>query len=240
MNKIIAHRGIHDARIKENTFLSIEAAINSKYTSGVEFDIRMTKDKQIVVIHDSMIDLLSDGQGLVKNMTFSELRQYNFGTPDHPQTISTLDEILSAFDTNKLFLIEIKAETFNKGFATLIYRTVREYANKNIKLQSFNLDMINYLYKLDKTLCLGLLIGENSPLEYLDPFTDFKSINYRMVDYKLLTDCLKSTNEFYFWTVNSTETVQKLRKISGDIFSRVNFITNNPKLIYDDLTPNER
>ena len=69
MDKIIAHRGIYNNKIKENTYLAIFNAFNNKYIYGVEFDIRLTKDNKIVIIHDKTINRTSNGIGTVENMT---------------------------------------------------------------------------------------------------------------------------------------------------------------------------
>ena len=49
--KIIAHRG-NDNIHKENSLEAITNSLNSKYTDGVEFDIRFTKDYKFIVHHD--------------------------------------------------------------------------------------------------------------------------------------------------------------------------------------------
>ena len=55
--KNIIHRGITSKNIKENSYLAIKKAIKDKESIGVEFDIRLTKDKKIVLSHNSLINL---------------------------------------------------------------------------------------------------------------------------------------------------------------------------------------
>ncbi len=69
--KLIAHRGIG----KENTLESFKNAIKDKSVFGFELDIRYSKDKEIVVIHDSFIDRVTKKSGLVANMTSLELKK---------------------------------------------------------------------------------------------------------------------------------------------------------------------
>lgn len=51
--KYIIHRGITSSSIKENSYLAIKKALGDPSSSGVEFDIRLTKDKRIVLSHNS-------------------------------------------------------------------------------------------------------------------------------------------------------------------------------------------
>ena len=66
--KIIAHRGIHD-KYKPNTKEALLQALNESYIDGIELDIRITKDKKIVIIHDPIINFISNGSGIVKKLT---------------------------------------------------------------------------------------------------------------------------------------------------------------------------
>ena len=55
--KYIIHRGLTSNKNKENSYLAIRNAILDKNSSGVEFDIRLTKDNKIVLSHDSIIGI---------------------------------------------------------------------------------------------------------------------------------------------------------------------------------------
>lgn len=45
---------------------------------GIELDIQLTKDKEIVICHDEKIDRTSNGQGFIANLTLEELKTYEF------------------------------------------------------------------------------------------------------------------------------------------------------------------
>ena len=70
--KILAHRG-YSANYPENTMIAFQEAAKMAIW-GVEFDVHLTKDNQLVVIHDESIDRTSTGKGYVKDMTLEELR----------------------------------------------------------------------------------------------------------------------------------------------------------------------
>ena len=74
--KVWAHRGA-SAYAPENTMVSFQKAVEMK-ADGIELDVQMTKDGELVVIHDETIDRTSDGKGWVKDYTLEELRQFNY------------------------------------------------------------------------------------------------------------------------------------------------------------------
>ena len=115
--KYIIHRGITSKNIKENSYLAIKKAIKDKESIGVEFDIRLTKDKKIVLSHNSLINL-----NVIEETNYSELIKNNY--------LTTLDKILD-IDTNKIFLIDIKTNNNYKVFGDILMNTINKY-NKNI------------------------------------------------------------------------------------------------------------
>lgn len=105
----IAHRG-YSERFPENTMASFSAAVEAG-ADMIELDVHLSADNRLVVIHDDEIDRTSNGKGLVKTMTLSELRQFDYcyrfkGTGRHE--IPLLDEVLEQFSTQVGVNIEIK------------------------------------------------------------------------------------------------------------------------------------
>ncbi|MDO5684015.1 MAG: glycerophosphodiester phosphodiesterase family protein [Propionibacteriaceae bacterium] len=90
--RIVAHRG-YSARYPELTRRAFEAALDLPI-HGVECDVRLTLDGEVVVIHDPVIDRVADGRGRVSTHTLPRLRDYNFGTADDPQEVLTLGDLL--------------------------------------------------------------------------------------------------------------------------------------------------
>ena len=113
---VIAHRG-GAARAPENTLEAMRLGI-ADGADGLEFDVRLSADGEVVVIHDATVDRTTDGAGSVERMTLSELRsldagfRFNAGPPDPARKIKyripTLDEVLRSFPGIPL-IIEIKA-----------------------------------------------------------------------------------------------------------------------------------
>jgi glycerophosphoryl diester phosphodiesterase len=76
---VIAHRGDSFAR-PENTLLSFASALEAG-AALVEFDVQLTRDQQVVVIHDPTVERTTDGRGAVKDLTLAEIRRLSAGYP---------------------------------------------------------------------------------------------------------------------------------------------------------------
>ncbi|HIW95715.1 MAG TPA: glycerophosphodiester phosphodiesterase [Candidatus Corynebacterium gallistercoris] len=93
--RIVAHRGASKER-PEHTIAAYELAVD-RGTDGFECDVRLTRDGELVCIHDRTVDRTSDGTGVVSEMTLAELRELNFGTPEEPAQVLTLKELLELY-----------------------------------------------------------------------------------------------------------------------------------------------
>ena len=99
---ICAHRGAN-SEFPENTVPAFERAV-AQNVAMVELDVRLTKDKQLVVLHDWTVNRTSNGKGNVFEMTFDELRALDFGAWKDPKfvgtQIPTFDEVLAVLPRN--------------------------------------------------------------------------------------------------------------------------------------------
>ena len=128
--KYIIHRGLTSNKNKENSYLAIRNAILDKNSSGVEFDIRLTKDNKIVLSHDSII-----GINYIENMDYIDIIKYKY--------LTTLDRVLST-NTDKILLIDIKVNNNYKLFGNILLKKINN-SNRNIYLMSFNKKIIKYI-----------------------------------------------------------------------------------------------
>lgn len=76
--KIIAHRGA-SGYAPENTKASILEGLKQK-CDGFEIDVQLTKDNRIVVFHDWSLERTTNGEGLLKDRTLSELKTLDLGS----------------------------------------------------------------------------------------------------------------------------------------------------------------
>ncbi len=78
MIDVYAHRG-HLSKYPENTEPAFREAI-ALGVHGIELDVRLTSDGQLVVIHDSKVDRVSNGTGLVESLSFENLKDLDAGS----------------------------------------------------------------------------------------------------------------------------------------------------------------
>ncbi len=209
---IISHRGSNISKYQKNTKQALLTAINLDFISGIEFDIRITKDKKIVIIHDPIINLVSNGSGLVKKLKYKKLLKYNFGTKENPSKICTLEELLDNIKNNKKILIELKEESNNfKEFVDIVYNIIKKY-KLNIYIASFNYELIKY-FSLFYNKC-GLIIGNGINID-----KKYNNFNYNILTYKYRK--IYNKKETFLWTINSYK----------DDLDNYNIITDNPYLL---------
>ena len=126
----IAHRGLFDDNIKENTIEAFDNAFNNGY-EGIEFDVRLTKDKIPVILHDSFLSRVFGVKGLLKNYTYQELL-------DNKIEIPKFEDVISRYN-NKVMIIELKEKID-------ITKYIKDKRNLYY-ISSFNYEYISYLNK---------------------------------------------------------------------------------------------
>ena len=92
--KIWAHRGCSQ-NYPENTLTAFGKAAELKHLAGIEFDVQLTKDDKLVVIHDERVDRTTDGVGFVRDFTLKEIKNLAIYTGSEKiERIPTLKEVL--------------------------------------------------------------------------------------------------------------------------------------------------
>lgn len=108
---IVAHRGA-SGLYPEQTFQAFDEALRLPI-HGIECDVRLTRDGQLIVFHDPILSRTTNGRGRVSATDWSELRTLNAGTPDNPQRIMRLAELLELMQDypDKHIYVETKHPT---------------------------------------------------------------------------------------------------------------------------------
>lgn len=133
---LIAHRGIWNKFIKDNSYEAIKNAIKSDKYIGVEFDIRTTKDNKIIIYHDALYNGALVSKTLYKDM----------------KDVCLLTNILS-IKTDKILLIEIKERNIDKN---KLLKILNRY-KRNYYIMSFNTKVIEEFNKLNNKYKYGVL-----------------------------------------------------------------------------------
>lgn len=107
---VVGHRG-SSGQYPENSIEAARYAIEQG-VEAIEYDIHLTKDNKIVVMHDADISTTTNGSGLVAEMTLEEIQKYRLQSAGLQSVkIPTLADMLAAFkDENVIHYIEYKAQ----------------------------------------------------------------------------------------------------------------------------------
>ncbi len=166
MPLVLAHRGANKVA-PQNTLPAFLKAIQFN-ADGIETDVHLCKDGEIVICHNYTVDATSNGKGSIDEMTFAELRQLDFGSYFSNDfkgvTLPTLAELLSLVKNMNLINIEIKAPQKDNDLVKRVVEEVHKFGiEKNSIISCFDPECIREVKEIDKNLKTGLLY-ENDEL----------------------------------------------------------------------------
>ncbi|MEE3488676.1 MAG: glycerophosphodiester phosphodiesterase [Bulleidia sp.] len=158
------HRGA-SGYAPENTLIAYQKAADMG-ADGIELDIQLSKDGEIVVCHDETIDRTSSGKGWVKDLTLEELRSYNYNKT-HPEyehaDIPTMREVFELVKpTNMVINIELKTGiVFYKDIEEKIVAMTKEYGMQDrVIYSSFNHYSARKIHEIDPSARVGFLYAD--------------------------------------------------------------------------------
>ncbi|EON73824.1 glycerophosphodiester phosphodiesterase [Lysinibacillus sphaericus] len=162
---IFAHRGV-SSHYPENTSAAFYAA-SKLPIAGIELDVHLTADGEVVVIHDETIDRTSNGTGYVKDYTLQQLRAFDFGSwfsdECRGESILKLGEVLELFaGTHHRINIELKTDVFPyDGIEPLVIKEVASYQmTERVIISSFNHESIQIVSQIAPYIETAALFAE--------------------------------------------------------------------------------
>ncbi|MCK4389474.1 MAG: hypothetical protein KAV83_04450 [Desulfobacterales bacterium] len=147
---IMGHRGAA-ALEPENTLLSIARAMEIG-VDAVEIDVRLSKEKEIVVIHDATVDRTTNGTGPVSSHALKQLKRLDAGKGE---TISTLQEVIDLIGNKVRLVIELKEEGTETKVVELIKRN---NLHENVYVISFWHTLVKSVKEMDSRIKTGVLL----------------------------------------------------------------------------------
>lgn len=170
--KIWAHRGCSQM-YPENTLLAFEKAMNVQGLTGIELDIQLSKDGEIVVIHDERVDRTTEGIGFVGDYTLSQLKKLHIYADDNPtQSISTIEEVFDLLETRLKSGLKLNIELKNSVYSydgmeeKIVDMVHKRGLQKAIIYSTFYAKSLEKLKILDKDAELGILDSKVSDCLY--------------------------------------------------------------------------
>ena len=228
-----AHRGA-SGYAPENTLAAFQKAVDLD-ADGVELDIQLTKDDQIVVIHDETIDRTSDGKGWVKDYTLEEWRAFNYNRtkPEYKHAdIPTMREVFELLKPTGLFInIEIKTGVvFYEKIEEKILALTKEMGMEDrVCYSSFNHYTVTRIHELKPDAEVGFLYADG-PID-MPSYGVKHGVNalhpalYNLQYDGFVKECKEKGLKLNVWTVNERPYMEMCCQYGVDAI-----ITNYPDI----------
>lgn len=220
--KILAHRGA-SAHAPENTMAAFELAL-SHQADGIELDVMLSKDDQVVVIHDDTVDRTTDGSGRVSDMTLDELKSLDAGDG---QKIPTLIDVFEQFGDKCLLNIELKnyISIFDR-LPIAVAHIVRTYhLEDSVIISSFNPFNLPRFKRRLGGVELGLITLPDKASHWIWRLFRYDALHPHFTDVdQILVSALHAQNrQVNVWTVDEPDEILRLVDLNVD-----SIITNDP------------
>jgi glycerophosphoryl diester phosphodiesterase len=239
---VIAHRGFSGIA-PENTLTAFKKAIEIG-ADMIELDVMLSKDGELVVIHDKTVNRTTNGKGKVSDFTLGELKKLDAGTwfKKHfkDEKIPSLEEVLDLAKNKILLNIEIKKDAYNPekkkgGVEEKTVLLLEKYnMNSQVIVSSFNPHIVKrikefepeistaflYRYRINKGL---IKIVHNLNVDALNP-------GKRFFTKKASAEVHQSDLKINIYTINQKREMAKFIKMGVD-----GIITNYPDRLFEVL-----
>ncbi len=233
LTKPLAHRGLHDALIPENSRAAFLAAIDAGY--GIELDLQLSADGEAMVFHDYNAARLTGISGPIRQKTSAQLQEYRLS---NDESIPTLAEILAAIDGKTPVLLELKDQDGALGpdIGILEKRTAELCKNYTgpVAVMSFNPHAIYAMQKYAPHIPRGLVTGQFLPenwrqvpekrLAELMDIPDFIPTGSRFISHRStnlnaprVAEIKAAGNPVLCWTIKTKAQETTSRKIADNI-----------------------
>ena len=161
----VAHRGLHDETMPENSLPAFRAAAKAGY--AIETDVHFTKDLQLAVFHDDSLFRMTGDERTVESCTMSELKALKLNKSN--ETIPAFAEVLEAAGDAPLLIeiknMKVKGEVIARALSEALEGHRGEYA-----IQSFNPFYAHAYKKIHPEIMCGVLAAARMS-EKTDPLS---------------------------------------------------------------------
>jgi len=232
---IFGHRGA-SAHAPENTISAFLLAVQQK-ADGIEFDVKLTRDGKVIVLHDQTLQRTTTGQGNFKHYAFEDLQKLdagvNFSANFTGEKIPLLEEVLEAVSGKLGINIELtNYSTPNDDLIEQVAAVLKRFGNSTgVMFSSFSWDNLKKVRRVCPDIPRGLLalpgiagwlsrspFNRNVPHDAIHPY--YKNVTRGMV--KKVHHDLKKVN---VWTVNDPVEIRRLTGFGVDMI-----MTDDPAL----------
>jgi len=232
---VIGHRGA-SAHAPENTLAAFELAINHR-ADAIEFDVSLSSDNQVMVIHDGSVNRTTNGKGKVAHLSMSEMQKFDAGIKFSEkyagEKIPTLISVFENFGTQILMNVELKnySNPFD-GLVKKVVELVKYYKLEDrILFSSFLSNNLNISRKLLPEVPCALL-AYSGWMGYYQRHYGWKKKYQALhpyiagVNQNLVADLHLVGKRIHVWTVNEEKNLRRMLDFKVD-----GVITDDPGML---------
>ncbi len=229
---IFGHRGA-SADAPMNTLPAFELAVDQG-ADGIELDVHLSADGELVVIHDATVDATTDGTGEVGALTLAQLQELDAGAWfDARYTgtrVPTLAEVFDAVGDRLFINVEIKAP-HGQGAEAKVAALIREHGlQRRVIVSSFNPILLKAFRDKAADIPIGYLYAPGIPPQVSQLMMgvphEARHPMYTLVDAVYMEQARRFGYRVNTWTVNATDEAQWLAALNVDAI-----ITDHPALM---------
>jgi len=219
---IMGHRGAK-ALEPENTLLSIRRAIEIG-VDAVEIDVHLTKDKEVVIIHDSTVDRTTNGKGPVGSYTLEQIKKLDAGKGEK---IPTLKEVIEFVKDKVRLIIELKEE----GTEDKVVELIKGYNMfDSAYIISFWHMLVKKIKEMDNRIKTGvLLVG--CPVDTCiarSASADALVMNYAFVSKGLVDKAHQEGLKVFIWNIDDRDMLKPYVDMGVDGIG-----SNDPRILVE-------
>jgi len=227
---VVAHRGV-SAKAPENTLASFSRACETPGIDMIELDVRLSKDDQVIVLHDRTLQRTTTGNGAARHYSIAEIKEFDAGSWFDPsfsnEWIPTLEEVLALVNKRRWVNIELKSDFFFPEKNELLERTVLDVVRNlgdrdHVLYSSFNHRMIGAIKRLDRGAKTGVLFNFSRDYGRMPSKlagrvgAEVFVCEKRELTRRMLHDARQAGLAVYVYTLNSTAAATKMIEMGVD------------------------
>jgi len=209
------HRGLAKKNFKENTLLAFKYSFKKKY--GIETDLQVTKDNQLICFHDFNLRRKFNLNKDVKDINYYSLKKIS---KKRKATVPLLKDLLKISKNRYPLLLEIKPLLTKLSLLSLI-RLMKK--TKKYGIFSFKEKNLINLYKLNKKLNLGLLFLSTSNLKTIKSKSKKHHVKFLGLEKSFLSNkkLTKIRKPIFYYTVKRKDIFKKYKNSKNLIFENL-------------------
>lgn len=231
MTKVIAHRGF-SGKYPENTLIAFRKAIELK-VNEIEFDVKLTKDKQLIIIHDETVDRTTNGKGKVSEMTLEEIKKLNAGKKFNKnflnEKIPTFEETLENIPEE----VELNIHAQSQPIVTKkIVSALLNYKRIKTCYMAIDSTQISLAREICPEVRLCNMKCQSNSEEYIEETKKWKCerLQFYTLAYKVTKELIKKTHSYgIFVNVFYADTEKEMKKYIE--YEADAILTNYPDLL---------